>query len=126
MQGTPYPAILTAMAVPTGWIRVVMLLWAALQIALPPALTLMDANLASAAAGTVTSHIESTSTPACQRAHGADCAFCQFLSNCVGMTRAAVPARIASAAHLRPTAIQTSLGASADGGLPASRAPPVG
>ncbi|MDB4876937.1 MAG: hypothetical protein JWM41_3383 [Gemmatimonadetes bacterium] len=112
------------MAAPTGWIRYVMLLWAALQIALPPVLTLVDANSAAASAGQVI-HVESASTPACHRAHGADCAFCQFLSNCLGTMDAAAPPRIAAIAHVRPAATQSSLDASAARSLPGSRAPPA-
>ena len=123
---SPLPASFTAVNAPAGWIRVVMLLWATLQLALPSALTLIDANLESATASAIGPHVESTSTPACQRAHGADCTFCQFLSSYIGTARAEMPAQIAAVAHVRPPAMLTSLGASAAGRLPGSRAPPIG
>jgi hypothetical protein len=114
------------MAATPGWTRIVVLLWAALQLALPPVLTVMDANLATAVAGTVGAHVESTSTPDCHRAHGADCAFCQFLSTYLGTVRAASPARIVALAQVRPSALLPTFGASAARSLPGSRAPPLG
>src|SRR5256885_14796506 len=96
LQGTRHGAILSAMGAASGWTRVIVLLWATLQLALPPVLTVMDANLAAAVAGTVRVHVESTSTPDCHRAHRADCAFCQFLSNYFGTVRTATPAPVAA------------------------------
>ena len=115
------------MAAAAGWTRVIVLLWAALQLALPPVLTVMDATLAATAvAGTVGAHVESTSTPDCHRVHGADCAFCQFLSNYFGTVRTATPARVAALAYVPPSALPAPFGTSAARSLPGSRAPPVG
>lgn len=60
-------------------VRVVWLLGAALQLALPGAAAWADARLD--AAGThATAHFESHTTKSCARIHAPDCALCHFLT----------------------------------------------
>ena len=81
---------MTRTARPSG-ARVVWLLGAALQLALPGAAAWADARL-DAAGAHATAHIESHTAKSCARIHAPDCALCHFLS---------APAVTARAAALR-------------------------
>ena len=59
--------------------RVVWLLGAVLQLALPGAAAWADARL-DAAGAHATAHIESHTTKSCARIHPPDCALCHFLT----------------------------------------------
>ena len=60
-------------------VRVVWLLGAALQLALPGAAAWADARL-DAAGAHATAHIESHTTKSCARIHAPDCALCHFIT----------------------------------------------
>jgi len=60
-------------------VRVVWLLGAALQLALPGAAAWADARL-DAAGAHATAHIESHTAKSCARIHAPDCALCHYLS----------------------------------------------
>jgi hypothetical protein len=64
-----------------GTVRVLMSLWAIMQIALPTVAVVADAG-ASAAGVAAHAHVEDRSHRACAPVHGADCALCQFLTGC--------------------------------------------
>jgi len=91
--------------------RIVWLLGALLQLALPGAAAWADARLD--AAGThATAHFESHTTTSCARIHAPDCALCHFLTAPVltgratplrlevALRRAARPAELTGTAHL--------------------------
>ena len=83
--------MITATRRPRG-MRVVWLLGAVLQLALPGAAAWADARLD--AAGThATAHFESHTTTSCARIHAPDCALCHFLT---------IPALTGGAMLLRP------------------------
>ena len=98
---------------------------ALLQLAVAPALALIDGEAALAESGLVTAHIESHSTPKCQSPHAADCGLCQFLSHQVVNARAvdvAIPVvRQAAVSRDRLTGENSAI----TGSLAQSRAPPV-
>ena len=108
-----------------SWIRVIVVAWAALQMALPSLSSLADARLAAASAGVTTVHVESNSSPACHPVHSADCAFCQFLSTCFSPSRAATPELIVVREFVAPPGELASLAKSAALDRPSSRAPPA-
>ena len=60
-------------------LRALVLLWAALQLALPGVAALAD-GVSSRTSVHATAHVESSTERACIRVHEADCVFCQFLS----------------------------------------------
>jgi hypothetical protein len=69
------------MSVRRGWLRLLIGSWALLQLAVGPALALVDGQSALTDAGVgAVAHVEAHSTPKCQPPHGADCGLCQFLS----------------------------------------------
>ena len=71
-----------------GAFRVVMMLWAVLQLAVPPLAVAADA-VATAESRGAHAHVEATSDASCVRVHDAECVFCQFLS--AGAAPAASP-----------------------------------
>ena len=73
-----------------------MLVWAALQLALPGTAALADA-LASRDGVTATAHVEDTSRASCVRVHDTECAFCQLLSTCAAPEASAAPDFVAGA-----------------------------
>ena len=75
---------------PRGATRAIVLLWAALQIALPAVAAVADA-LASRTSVHATAHAESRTERDCVRVHEADCVFCQFLSASVAPASSPVP-----------------------------------
>jgi hypothetical protein len=56
-----------------------MMLWAVLQLAVPPLAVAADA-VATAESRGAHAHVEATSDASCTRVHDAECVFCQFLS----------------------------------------------
>ena len=91
-------------------VRVVWLLGAALQLALPGAAAWADARLD--AAGThATAHFESHTTTSCARIHAPDCALCHFLTAPV-LTGRATPLRLEVAARRTPRPVDPTRGAS--------------
>ena len=75
----------------SGLMRVVALLFALLQLALPPFATVADARQERASGAVAVPHAEGERSDSCAAAHPAHCAICQFL------TAAASPARAATA-----------------------------
>ena len=65
-----------------------MMLWAVLQLAVPPLAVAADA-VATAESRGAHAHVEATSGASCTRVHDAECVFCQFLS--AGAAPAASP-----------------------------------
>jgi len=108
-----------------SWVRVIVVAWAALQMALPSLSSLADASLSAGSVGVTAVHVESNSSPACRPVHGADCAFCQFLSTCFSPGRAAPPALVVAREFVAPPSELLSLPKSPVLSRPSSRAPPV-
>ena len=105
-------------------VRALMLLWAIVQIALPTAAVVADAN-ASTAGFTAHAHVEDKSHRACVPVHGAECVLCQYLNGLAtpanGSPAAAQIALVATPPArtlIEPRAIELR-------GLAIPRAPPV-
>lgn len=98
---------------------------ALLQLAVAPALSLLDGEAALAESGRVAAHVEAHSTPKCEPPHAADCGVCQFLSSHLANVRslgvAVLVVRHASVARER---LDLDTGAIA-ANFAQSRAPPV-
>lgn len=60
-------------------LRALMLLWAIMQIALPPIAAVADST-ASAAGLSAHAHVEDRSHGTCVPVHGSDCVLCQYLN----------------------------------------------
>lgn len=60
--------------------RVWALAWAVIQLAVGPALSVIDGAYAKRDSNVVLAHVEGHSTKSCQPPHSADCAICQFVS----------------------------------------------
>ena len=105
-------------------VRVVWLLGAALQLALPGAAAWADARLD--AAGThATAHFESHTTTSCARLHAPDCALCHFLTT-PALTGGAMPLRPAAALDRAPRPVErTDTGYALARPHPQPRAPPT-
>jgi hypothetical protein len=73
-----------------------MLLWAALQLALPGVASLADA-IASRDGASATVHIEDASGASCVRVHDTECVFCQFLTACASPAGSPAPEFVAAA-----------------------------
>ena len=71
-----------------GVLRVIMMLWVVLQLAVPPLAVAADAAATAESRG-AHAHVEATSDASCVRVHDAECVFCQFLS--AGAAPAASP-----------------------------------
>jgi hypothetical protein len=119
------PAILPSMSIRRGWVRLLIGTLALLQLAVAPALALVDGEAALAESTLVTAHVESHSTPKCLSPHAADCGLCQFLSHHV-VNDGAVGVAIAIVRHASVSRDRLIGDDSAvAGNLPPSRAPPV-
>jgi hypothetical protein len=70
--------------------RVIVLLWAVLQLAVPTLAVAADAAATSASVGTH-AHIEASTDANCIRVHDAECVFCQFLSTGAAPAASPVP-----------------------------------
>ena len=98
---------------------------AALQIALPGAISVADARgEAQSLVAATRVHVESQSSTACPRIHALDCALCQFLSSARGEPPAGDPLVAARRDHLGVTHAESDRAASITASLPPSRAPP--
>lgn len=73
-----------------GVLRLVMMLCAVLQLAVPPLAVAADA-VATAESRGAHAHVESTSDASCTRVHDAECVFCQFLSAGAALAGSPVP-----------------------------------
>ena len=63
--------------------RIWALAWAVIQLAVGPALSVIDGAYANRDSDVVLAHVEGHSTKSCQPPHSADCAICQFVSSLV-------------------------------------------
>lgn len=72
----------------SGPTRLLALLFALVQLALPPLATVADACQERASGAVAVAHVESERSDSCAAAHPADCAICHFL------TTPATPARL--------------------------------
>lgn len=108
-----------------SWVRVIVVAWAALQMALPSLSSLADASLSAGSVDVTAVHVESSSSPGCRPVHGADCAFCQFLSTCFSPAKSAAPALLVTREFIAPPAELSSLPKPAGFARPSSRAPPA-
>lgn len=98
----------------------------ALQLVLPPALSIADGILERDARGVASSHVEDHSRASCRPAHDADCAICRTLSN-LSAPKGSAPC-IAIALDAPAIGREALLGARPAEpwfGPPPSRAPPV-
>ncbi len=73
-----------------GFARVIMMLWAVLQLAAPGVAASADA-VASAANASAHAHIEATTGSTCVRVHDTECVFCQFLATGAAPVTSPVP-----------------------------------
>lgn len=74
----------------SGPTRLLALLFALVQLALPPLATIVDARQERASGAVAVPHAEGERSDSCAAAHRADCALCQLL------TTPAAPARLAA------------------------------
>ena len=105
--------------------RVLALVWAVLQFALPSVVTLVDAISTGRSAAEAVAHVEESSSTRCQPPHSAECALCRYVSATVAtdasMAAGAWPlAEVAAPTHAVPVLRGTFASL-----LPPSRAPPV-
>src|SRR5438093_546177 len=102
------------------------LTWAVLQLAVSPALSLIDGAYALRNGNVVASHVEGHSSKSCQPPHSSDCALCQSLSSYVA-NAAEEPALEWPAVyqHRNPIERARGSGQSVALDLSYSRAPPI-
>jgi hypothetical protein len=74
------------MSLRRGLLRVIVMLWAVLQLGAPAIAASADADATLAAAG-ARAHVEGGATSSCIRIHDTECVFCQYLA--VGASPAA-------------------------------------
>jgi hypothetical protein len=104
--------------------RVVMMLWAVLQLAVPTVAVVADTAATTASVG-AHAHVESRSDASCIRVHDAECVFCQLLSTGAapaGLVIAAPIAAIVTQEKGFPAAMPD---AGATRGVSLPRAPPL-
>ncbi len=109
----------------SGLMRVVALLFALVQLALPPFATVADAWQERASGAVAVPHAEGERSDSCVPPHGADCVLCQFLTAFAAPPRVATDAPAAAPPGIAPADTRVALlGALAD---PAARprAPPT-
>jgi hypothetical protein len=98
----------------------------AMQLLLPPALTVADSVLERDERGVASSHIEDHTRAGCRPAHNADCAICRTLSNLSAPKGSAPCIAIAlDAPAIGRVALFGSRPAEPWVGPPPSRAPPA-
>jgi hypothetical protein len=118
-------ANLNAMVVREGSRRIVVFLWAALQLALPGSLATLDGASALRDGVNGTSHVEEHSSKSCRPPHPAECGLCRYLSGHSvkpsSLERPLWPGvRVARPADIKDFSPSCSAVA-----LPLSRAPPL-
>ena len=104
-------------------VRFLTLLLAAMQFAVPAAMSVVDGTVArwGQDAG---SHVEAFGQNACKPPHSADCAVCRFLSTTHGQIDASVAAAVVTTIAPSPTTLVALSAAAARHGFD-SRAPPA-
>ena len=60
--------------------RVLALVWAVLQFALPSVVTLVDAISTGRSTAEAVAHVEESSSKSCQPPHSAECGLCRYVS----------------------------------------------
>ena len=101
-----------------------MLLWAVLQLAVPPLAVAADA-IATAESRGAHAHVEATSDASCARVHDAECVFCQFLSAGAAPAASPVPDLPAPPQVAQAVAELTAPRRAALRGIAIPRAPPA-
>lgn len=107
----------------TRSVRFFTLLLAAIQFAVPAAVSVVDGALAGSGRES-RSHIESVGANDCASAHSADCLLCRFLSTTLARTGTSAPAVIGTDLAQPPTMLGVAHVAAAQHGFN-SRAPPT-
>jgi hypothetical protein len=110
----------------TGGFRVWAIMWAVLQLALPPAATIADARLERESEALGETHVESSSLATCRPVHAAECALCQIVSSAAAPSERAPCPPVTPAVTRPPAAAPSASATSALSHLPPARAPPIG
>lgn len=118
------PAIVRPMSIQHGWVRLLVLAWAVLQLAASPVLSLFDGVFALRNPN-VAAHVEGHSSKSCQPPHSADCALCQFLSSNAANRTTVAPLAWPTVELCAPVQLTAQLGVSPALDLADSRAPPI-
>ena len=105
-------------------VRILAILWAALQFASPGASAIADGMLAASNAAGPTTHVEATTTASCPVVHAPDCGVCRYLSGPAAVNRISAFA-IALLTEKRELRTESSVTSVALAALPHGRAPPV-
>lgn len=105
--------------------RVMAMMWAVLQFALPAVATIADGALERMSVGASAAHVESSSTASCHPAHSAECALCQFLSRPMTSSAPVTLPPVATLLVARVADTGEGHAASALARLPGARAPPM-
>lgn len=106
-------------------VRVLLQLFAVLQLVLPGAASIADARLdAASVRARPSAHIEEHGSPSCGRYHPADCAFCRVLSVTASTVRRDSGVQAACAATTPSVRVAIRLGRASESATQ-SRAPPA-
>jgi hypothetical protein len=108
-----------------GGFRVWAIVWAVLQLALPPVATFADARLERESEAYGAAHVESSSSATCRPIHAAECALCQFVSHTSALADGAPGPIVVPAETLPPTAPWIGSATSALSQLRPARGPPI-
>src|SRR5256885_3153969 len=112
------------MSICRGRGRVWALAWAVIQLAVAPALSLIDGAYAKRDNAVALAHVEGHSTKSCQPPHSADCALCQFVSSHAARVSTAPKLHWPAKATPCVGALTSVFSQWSTLELPASRAPP--
>jgi hypothetical protein len=104
-----------------GWAIV----WAVLQLALPPVATFADARLERESEADGATHVEASSSATCPPVHAAECALCQFVSRASAPGEGAPCPIATSIVALPPAAARIARATSALSRLSPARGPPI-
>ena len=105
-------------------VRILAILWAALQFASPGASAIADGMLAAANAAGPTTHVEATTSATCPVVHSPDCGVCRYVSGPATLNRVTAFGVQLSAESREPRA-ESSVHSVTLAALPHGRAPPV-
>lgn len=105
-------------------VRILALLWAALQLASPGASAIADGRLAAANASGPTTHVEATTSASCPVVHSPDCGVCRYLSGPAATQQPSPLVSLLSTADQLPNT-ETRVCVSVVAVLPHGRAPPA-
>ena len=105
--------------------RVLALVWAVLQFALPSAVTLVDATSAVRSGSDAVAHVEGSSSKSCRPPHSAECGLCRYVSAHVTNDGDVGQPTWPLVKVAAPVELSRMLHAGAARSLPPSRAPPL-